>query len=1336
MNIKTNFKKKLLSLILTITMIGTLMVMPVSVSAFTGQNYFAPGGHAVTVNGITATVTNYNEGTRQMTVHLSGTPTVATFGTSASITAGAGLYAYLIYARANGGGPEAQTSGTREGVTPSSGLITNIHSFFTAATPAALNTDITLTLPVGTIESGSIVLYIGMRSRRLNTTAGGSTNHIGVTQTTNAFKINDITINVTHSGNSQYSGVAAYTHSGIAKSGGSITTWFEADSTTTGGTNADVGSSNAGDSKRSPRSQVTQDIRTAHYYAGDIASGAGSWTLDVGNPGGMILRAEFSGLPSFGGELSANGLTGGATGILHTSGTHVYAVDIALNGTTLQSGNHSVRLDLSSLPNDYRADCRIEGEPATATTATRIFHLDGSTATTRSVKFNITHTSGNIGADGVKILTNTTTGLKVYFDFEEDAEFNKSANGVSLTGSAKASYDAGIVTATLNMATQPGNPTTLGGNYRIDLKNKGSDIAGVDQRVLYFPAGASVNRDIRYAFDFNNNLWGDLDLTSVFDFVADTPITATAVDHGISASGSASLAYDSQLANINVDIAGMASLGSYKVTLYRGSTAVDTRTYRFGTADENTYVTRNFKSQIDLSQLYSGSQLQTNLETLKLDYLALSLTVDFIAAGPIGSDVPLNGVILSGTRAIDTDIGSSSLTLTAQGNAVLSGNHYVNVICTPSTVSNTIEEKYYYLRAGQAINRVLNFTVDSTDAALTLAHEFYPDSTIYTSVGSVDATGTVSKNFDTKSVSVDVKLSGSASEGTSSGNYKVYLDGYPDEYRMFYLKGTVNESAKYSLDLNNLDTAEFKEFTPNIVIEFYPDIFADNNGVTATGRVAVYEDECAVNVSLSGYALETGYYTVSLRNADNTLIDIAEPKMYFEDGKVVDSVVFNVPLDEITDITAMKLNLAFTSNTSFIYEIDYYNELVIFGGEVNYGKDILYTLVKAPVKFETPGAPEKAKWFPTLNGRVDISKQIPKKGVTPFYIALKYIGINQDFIEKYNVGADGVIKGFAYKPGDDPSEPISESKTTPFSGNYIELKPRPANTALKTMAKTFYDVDKQEFTNTNADNATIEVLFGLDKGKKLEKKLENRYGNVFTEELAKGQSYPFDADKLPAGTPGIIRVAPVNFVSQEVNDDGQLEYLSEEELAANYKAATFASLPIKFKIGAQPKAPKADPTKVGITTKNPNLVSGLTEKMGIVLETKSERIDADGYEGKGINYKVVRTWNATSLKKNMTVAEFDAMLIASGVEPIGVVDSDSNPVLGGNGEQLVVADKSKFTNIAEDTYEFELRLLPQAGKKLMSAKTVLQINKAAYDKVCPYVIEIPQAPEPEEEDIG
>ena len=828
--------------------------------------------------------------------------------------------------------------------------------------------------------------------------------------------------------------------------------------------------------------------------------------------------------------------------------------------------------------------------------------------------------------------------------------------------------------------------TVYGGNYRINLKNGVSNIDGVDQRVLYFPMSSSVNRDIRYAFDFDKT-WNGLNLQAVFDFVPDTLIASSSTVKGISASGTASLAYDSQLANISVDIAGTASIGSYKVTLCRDTTTiVDTRTYRFGTADEDNSITRNFKSQIDLSQLYSGEQLTTLLESLKLDDLNLSLTIDFIAAGPIGDAITKNDVTLSGTRAIDDEMGTSSLSLTIKGTARESGNHYVNVKCEPGT-ENTIEEKYYYLTKGKDINRTLNFMVDSTTAALTLEFDFLPDELITKQNGSVDAAGIASKNFDTKSVSVDVKLSGNASEGTASGNYKVYLEGYETEYRMFYLKGDVTESAKYQLDLNNLDITDFKTFTPEIVIEFYPDIFSDIvNGVTATGRVAVYEDQCVVNVSLStgtGYALETGYYTVSLRNEDNTMIESGEPKLYFEDGRVVDSMTFNVGLAEITDISVMKLNIAFSSNTSFIFEIDYYNELVIFGGEVNYGKDILYTLVKVTAKFES--APEKAKWFPTLNGRIDIAKQIPKKGTAPFYIALKYIGNNKDFIDKYltdkagEVDPNGVIRKFAYTPGDDPE--------SGFTGDYIELKPRPVNTALKNMAKTFYDVNEQQFTNTQ--DATIEVLFGIDKGKKLEKKLENRYGAVFTEELAKDESYPFAADKLPAGTPGIIRIAPVNFVSKDVNKNGELEYLDKADLKENYEKATFASLPIKFKIGAQPKAPNT--AKMGIDSKKPNIIAGISEKMGIYDNTEK----------------------LGELKKNMTVQEFDAMLIENGICE-----------KGGDG----VADKGRFLNKAQDAYEFDIRLLPIKDKKLMSAKAVLRIDKAAYDKV--YVIDA----EPEQED--
>ncbi|MCL2815992.1 MAG: hypothetical protein FWD23_15455, partial [Oscillospiraceae bacterium] len=945
-NTRKRIAKRLLSFTVMLAMLAAMIplaAMPDSpiameVGAFTNQSDFAPGGHTVTVNNITATVIAYNPSAatatvddislpaRTMRVQLSGTPSVPTRASSPGTTQNnqsgtrgtAGPYNYLIYARANGGKPDEDgvggatfkanndTTGYRQGVMPSSELITNLHLLYntgTAITGAAATVD--LTMPAGA-NQGTIVLYIGMRSHRLNVTSGGSstTTHIGATQTTtNALTMNGVRMEVKHSGNSQYSGVASYDHIGTLNQGGSITTWFEADSAATGGVDAATGASNTGSNNtagnnaqdhRSPRSPVKQDVRTFHYYSGDTATGSGSWTMDIGGPGAMILRAEFSGLPSLGGALSANGLSGNATGILNTSGTHSYTVNVPLTGTTLASGNHVVSLDLGALhANGYR----IDGEEPTATKATRVFHLNGgtniSTATPRSVRFIVTHTTGNIGTAGLAALTNATTGLKLDFAFHSDVAFSAAAvSGVSATGTARFNNAAELVTVTVNLA----GTRDPGGYYTVQLTGTGLP-----------PATTADIRIINTA----------------------SPMT---------------------------------------------------QTWTISTIDPN------------------------------IVKYGLGVKIEFIAETTNPTREPWS------REKEDLRVAAHAMWSSAtEGNVRL-------------TLSSPVTE---------VANRV---------------------------------PGTYRISLTTN--------------GTDRSEYRFY---HSSELRVLPLN--------HNFSLPFAGVGELQKNNLDVIIDFFPDIITDRNGIVATGKIQANADRTIIDIDLRtplGAVVEdTGYYTVALikKDADDKdiFLERTEPRKYTLDGRVADSVTLELlGAMDMEDVLDLKLSIGFDSDTAYIYEIDYYNENLVFGSVVKYGIDIQYVILKPGGYTKFKDAPEKAKWIPTASGVIDLTRHIPKKGTAPAgsaAIVLRYIGSDEaGFMEETGAVVDPVTKvitKFAYKEGDIPRTKKGDEWVDGFTGDFIEIKPRPFDAAMKGKVKDFYNVGRMMFVNETGK--TVEVLFGMDR---------------------------------------------------------------------------------------------------------------------------------------------------------------------------------------------------------------------------------------------------------------
>jgi len=286
MNLKS-IGKRLLSVALALVMAVPFIVFtpPVTVEAVPDLTAFAAGRHTITVNGLTATVTAWDNNSGEMTVSFTGA--AATLSNAR----------YLVYARAGTG---ANTTNYNSGAfmqTVDAGPITNIVYF--NATPAPV------TLSFGAGPHSNVRLYIGIVTTGGNSGAGGFMSASAAPGSSaarnNAITINGITVNATHNISGAGASTLGYTLAGTANARGTYRVWFAQDSAAWGGTPPTIPvPSVVGqvDPNVGPWGTVAQDVHQFTIGVGDAAPALmASWTLAPSIPARTVLRAEFAPLP-------------------------------------------------------------------------------------------------------------------------------------------------------------------------------------------------------------------------------------------------------------------------------------------------------------------------------------------------------------------------------------------------------------------------------------------------------------------------------------------------------------------------------------------------------------------------------------------------------------------------------------------------------------------------------------------------------------------------------------------------------------------------------------------------------------------------------------------------------------------------------------------------------------------------------------------------------------------------------------------------------------------------------------------------------------------------------
>jgi len=339
-----------------------------------------------------------------------------------------------------------------------------------------------------------------------------------------------------------------------------------------------------------------------------------------------VIRIEYEPLAGLGTAISDNGVTARAIGALSTGGTPIYTVNMPLTGTTQQSGNH--RVVLADIPTGYN----VVGIDGYVSSVDRVFYYGANqTLVNQSARFNITRNSGAIDADAL------SSSLKTDFLFYPDVALSAARNGVTATGTAVYSADAGLVTVNVNL----GGNTNQPGAYTVRIT--GDNIPpGVDfdDRSVNIASGAVADRNFRWVFEHNDLDIESLGLDVEIVYEADIEIDETE-NNGIKADGSARVVAAAQEVNITVNVGGTAEeSGNYRVKVLYDGAEYDSRVYPL--TGGTTLNTRSFRSSIDISSL--GVPFNENLLTLAIDFI------------PDLTAVPVNNVNARGRISLfDTD---------------------------------------------------------------------------------------------------------------------------------------------------------------------------------------------------------------------------------------------------------------------------------------------------------------------------------------------------------------------------------------------------------------------------------------------------------------------------------------------------------------------------------------------------------------------------------------------------------------------------------------------------------------------------------------------------------
>ena len=1350
---KTNLRRRLTSLAVMLAMILTMVPLaalpdsPLDLSLAVAANTI--GGvdvsqavmnaiesglierAQITVNGITATIVDIGPAPgHALTVSVTGTPTYTATGAPQGPNAIGTLAAptppptatgqYIIYARANDGAvipgpapapganaPEINrnpiTTGAKTRIVPlpaitTPGILPNITNqtlLWTNNQGAAANANVLDDWTPGVNPNSGIRIFIGKRS-------AGFVHRVQDTPPAawNALQIHGLTIRGESFRNASAGHSLRYNISGIANVGGNYTVWIEQGWSTAAAAAANPGVNII--------SSFPMPVHTFGIHAGMPGGGSGQiyargiGTATTGGPQRARIRVEYEPFPPLSVDevgVHTNVTASGVGSVNAASIPPNYQASVTLTpadaGAAL-GGNH--RLTLVGFGDDILGNREriIRVAAGQTTTAGDVITLTASTAAQ---------------------LQAVTPTLR--HEFFPDAMFSAGpVNGI--TASAVASFNADARMVSID-ADFEGVVSSVPVDTRrtFNARITGAAAAGLDVRPIVIGAenGYVIDNETRWIITGVDAI--DVAALGLGIEITYTDLTVerpqmrdfdTVLVNGVTASGVASGMLSTGIATADIRFTGIPTVpGFFRVTISGATNDVLVR--YFPGAD---ITTRNPVFPVEFA----------NLEQFNDD-----LAIDF-AFFPDG--VP---AIVGPDFGLELMTARDDTFVTGNGDAglITVSAHIAGTAVTPGGMAGTLYASILGagLSADEAV-RPLGFVNDANDFAVARTVRWVFDADPY----------------DTSGFEIAISFVEAAAE------FHIDIGTVYDERGLIaraYTAGTVGDpSATIRLSLTTVG--------------------AGVEGIDQSGHFTV-GFILPAGLEFVGEGSVTRFYREGVRVRDTDLFTVINA------GAGTDAI-------DTALLNQIELTVAFLPDGGFIYMIDYHAESLLLGGLVGYGSDVQFHIVRDINRLTEarPFQPYRARWSSSLSGIVNLTRSIPRRETITAGIALRYIGSDFNAFASATslafgftptLGANGWIQNFAF----DPNSTLPENVTADtayaehyFTGDFILIRPRPDARPHRQLGRTFYNPVHQAFINTTgtvrpateaeidertydvrtlidgaivpavltASGTTFEVRFGLDRDRTLDR--IRRFGSVFAQELRGQEVIDFGADRIGAGAQGIMRIASGEFGISDVIG-GQIVTHDAQTLLANWENSGFASLPLRFRVAAQPRAPRTDRIIVNDTRVHRDIPAflALQPTMGVVLQRTTE-FPVPG------NPAISRTqvvWHdgsvdeapppAQRFTRNMRVYEFDQLLV-SGITTMftdeqGVVDADAIAlyIRGGRINLETVSASRRINGIRvvgageNRVIEFELRMLPvfnagnPARSRVMSSAGTLRLNYAAYN---------------------
>jgi hypothetical protein len=1008
--------------------------------------------------------------------------------------------------------------------------------------------------------------------------------------------------------------------------------------------------------------------------------------------------------------------------------------------------------------------------------------------------------------------------LGLLLEFAPDDIRTDDANGIEATAVLRPQGPATDVTITFE-----GTPAAADGVYLITLWNVNGDDGRLDPD-SWIRLRGETRRDLQTIVPPRLSVApADIELT--FEFFPDISV----LENGVTATGA--ITPTGSTCSVEVTFGGdpESEAGIFTLRLVDGTTPIGAPltfradrmlplSHRFdaaGAIPENLGLTLVFTPDLQISSLLENG---------------------ITAVGLVVADTGVTTVNVSlGDNPIATnEDGAFTLTLLANGAPVSGGTEVFRADAIPNS-------------------RI--FQVAGVGATLTLSLTFVPDDTITSEkVMGVQSTAVVAPRPG--AIDLTVSFSGTAA---ASGRFILsFLSGEcetdctaPETEACDCLKLVAGSrtiafrSAAVPQSPSRISLSDIPSgHKVGLLLKFEADtmIKTEFNGITADGVVAPAGDHIMVTVTLSGRVeanpinpgTNTGVYRIRLVDdrGDEVLVDVDRRIAFSELDTATGEFTFRINATDfdLELYNLIRIDLDLLTGFAFAHRINYFAEEIEFGDAANFGRTIHYTLVRNPDRFN----PARARWFPTLSGRLDVTRQIPRKADAEFFIAIRNIASGDqlcvdcgmplpvhvgplplprtlvsdrgecferyengdvvyerdaggnlvyerdekgDYVYRLDVNAqiiplrddDGNVvyqrddNGELIYELDDDGEykldangdriPIPTPIRIPIPKRlectrYIVLTGRPlAAPTLKPLAKAkpIYNVTTGVFMHE--EDAIIELRMGNDR----------RFNRgQLMETLSRGDVFRRDFNSFPNGSPATMRFAAIEENDPRFAVRTPNPIPGEPDIVTYSAGPRFSSMPVRFRVPAQPKAPNV--LRMAITPGRnalPSFIKGTSDKMVVKLGYVPKRADAPAGSPAGTLGNIIMdkyanppysepVWlpifsndeslnpgdpvpdNRRTLDKAMTVAKFDALFdtwhTLLGGEAYNVDNpnhrfrldptSDYDDVSSSNANVFISGKET-----VGDSFKFELRMAAVEGKRAISAPGFLFLNRGEYNSL-------------------